>query len=301
MPVRPIRRIGISTGERLHDQVAASMLHSPYGPTPTNAIEDAHADLIVRDGDNVLAAFARGTTAHLVYGFENERAFADRFPAMFEKLLPKARRSLGADVARLRLWYAPGRPVIEPVLKRLSFAPVRDWIEFTLERGPRLPAASPRGVTYRDGGAGDINDLLRIDREAFPDAPTERDGMRRRLREEDAIVALAGKEMAGFCLYSMPEAGEGYIHIVAVDEAHRGRSIGAALTVRACRRLFAAGARRVALTTDDTNGAAIRLYMRLGFRQVRAGRDYARPTDPRAIARAKQRDQGMLIRFGGWR
>lgn len=301
MAVRPIRRIGVSAGARLHDQIAASLLQSPYGPTSTNAIETAHPDLIVRDGANVVAAFARGSTAHLVYGFENERAFADRFPAMFEKLLPKARRALGAKEARLRLSYAPGRPLIEPVLKRLSFAPVRDWIEFALERGGRLPAASPRGVTYRAGSATDIDDLLRIDRHAFPDTPMERDGMLARLRGEDAIIAMAGGTAAGFCLFSMPEPDEGYIHVVAVDDAHRRRGIGAALTLRACRRLFAAGARRVALTTDDANGAAIRLYVRLGFRQLRAGRDYARPTDPRAIARAKQRGQGTLIRFGGWR
>jgi len=301
MPVRPLRRIGISSGERLHDQVDAALFHSPYGATLTNEIEDEHPELIVRDGENVLAAFARGGTAHLVYGFENERAFADRFPAMFEKLLPKARRAIAPDDLRFRLAYAPARPLVEPVLKRLWFSPVRDWLGFTLERGAKLPAASPRGATFRDATAADIDELLRLDRGAFPDTPLTREGMLAALREGEAIMATVGKHAAGFCTFSMTSPLDGYIHVVAVDDAQRGRGIGTALTVRACKRQFAAGARRIELTTDDSNGAAIRMYLSLGFRQMSAGRDYTRPAHPKAIARLKRQSQGTLIRFGGWR
>jgi hypothetical protein len=41
--------------------------------------------------------------------------------------------------------------------------------------------------------------------------------------------------------------------------------------------------------------------VRLGFKQTTAGRDYTRPTDPRAITRIKKTSEGTLIRFGGWR
>jgi hypothetical protein len=43
------------------------------------------------------------------------------------------------------------------------------------------------------------------------------------------------------------------------------------------------------------------LYVRLGFKQTLAGRDYSRPTDPREIKAMKIAGEGTLIRFGGWR
>ena len=227
----------------------------------------------------------------------------DRFPAMFEKLLPRLRRALGSDGVRLRLGYAPARPLVEPMLKQLWFRPSRDWMTFSLARAAKLHAApAPRGVRFRDGGVDDVPELIRIDREAFPDTPILPGAMRARLQEEESvIVAVSGKEIAGFCIYSMPEPGAGWINVLAVGESHRGCGIGAALTVRAAKRLIADGAQNVELTTADDNGAAIRLYVRLGFKQTRAGRDYTRPTDPREIKAMKVAGEGTLIRFGGWR
>jgi ribosomal protein S18 acetylase RimI-like enzyme len=86
-----------------------------------------------------------------------------------------------------------------------------------------------------------------------------------------------------------------------VRDEYRGRGIGAALTVRAAKRLFAAGVARVGLTTDVDNGDAIRLYVRLGFKQTEAGRDYTRPVDAAAIEQLKTESQGTFIKFGGWR
>jgi ribosomal-protein-alanine N-acetyltransferase len=175
-------------------------------------------------------------------------------------------------------------------------------MEFSLARAAKLPAATPRGVRFRDATLDDLPQLLRIDRQSFPDMPIEADVMRQRLRdEESAILAIAGGDVAGFSMFYTPEEGAGWISVLAVGEEHRGCGIGAALAVRAARRLFAAGARNVGLTTEDDNGPAIRLYVRLGFRQTIAGRDYRRPTDPRAITEMKRAGEGTFIRFGGWR
>jgi hypothetical protein len=113
----------------------------------------------------------------LLYSFESDRAFADRFPPMFEQLLPRLRGKLGDGSLRLRLSYFPARPMVEPVLKRLSFAPVRDWFEFTLDRATKLPASpAPRGIRFREGGVADVAALLRIDRR-FP-VPMSPEGAR---------------------------------------------------------------------------------------------------------------------------
>jgi ribosomal protein S18 acetylase RimI-like enzyme len=301
MPVRELRRINPAVHESLFDRIKSKTLHQATQRPYVDALERSHPELIVEDGGNLLAAEATGG-AKLIYGFEHERAFVERFPRMFEKLLPKIRRAFNADNVRFRLSYAPARPLIEPVLKQHSFAPTRDWMEFSLARSTKLAAASPRGVRFRDATLDDLPELVRVDRESFPATPIPSEVMQARLKdEESAIVALAGKQVAGFCMYYAPEPGAGWISVLAVSEQYRGRGIGAALTVRAAKRLFAAGARDVGLTTDDGNGDAIRLYVRLGFRQTRAGRDYSRPTDPRVIADLKRAGEGTFIRFGGWR
>jgi ribosomal-protein-alanine N-acetyltransferase len=301
MPVRELRRIGPAAIDSLFDRMKAQTLHQTTHRPYVDALEREHPELIIEDGPNVLAAEWHGG-AKLIYGFEHERAFVERFPRMFEKLLPRIRRELRAESVRFRLTYAPARPLLEPLLKQLWFRPTRDWMEFTLTRTTKLTAPALRGVRFRDATLDDMTELVRIDRESFPDTPIPADAMLVRLRdEESAIVAMAGKLVAGFCMFYEPEPGAGWISVLAVGEAHRGRGIGAALTVRAAKRLFAAGAREVGLTTDDDNGDAIRLYVRLGFRQTHAGRDYSRPTNPRVIADLKRAGEGTFIRFGGWR
>lgn len=302
MPVRQIRRIGPVAGQSLHDRMQANPLHVVYWRRWMDVLERKHRDLIIEDGENILAAEGHGERK-LLYSFESDRAFADRFPPMFEQLLPRLRQKLGDGSLRLRLSYFPARPMVEPVLKRLSFVPVRDWFEFTLDRATKLPAApAPRGVRFREGGLADIAALLRVDRQCFPDTPMLPEGMRASIKQgEQALVAERGGEIVGFCLYSQPDPGEGFLHTVAVAEAHRGQGIGAALTTRACKRLVAEGARAVSLTTDQDNGSAIRLYRRLGFKQARAGRDYTRPTDPAEVEALQSAKRGTLIRFGGWR
>jgi ribosomal protein S18 acetylase RimI-like enzyme len=301
MPVQKLRRIGPIVGESLYDRMQAQTLQQVDWRRYLDDLERSAPELIIEDGGNILAASGCGTPS-LSYGFASDRAFAERFPEMFEKLLPKLRRMLGAENVRLRLSYAPARPIVEPVLKRLSFRPSRDWMEFSLARSTKLPAApAPRGVRFRDAGIDDTDALLRIDRECFPDTPIPASVFSERLRVERAIVAERGGEIAGFCLFEAPEPDAGWISVLAVAEEHRGEGLGAALTARAAKRLFADGVQSVGLTTDDDNGDAIRLYVRLGFKQTRAGRDYTRPTDPRAVKAEQQAREGTLIRFGGWR
>jgi ribosomal-protein-alanine N-acetyltransferase len=173
-----------------------------------------------------------------------------------------------------------------------------------LERSAKLPPATVPGVKFRAATEADVRDLARIDDEAFPNTPIGADAMRDRLTipRYETLVAMAGKEMAGFYMIEKPEEeGVGWISIIAVAPPHQGRGIGRALTIRAAKRVFALGGREAGLSTDEDNSAAIRLYVSLGFRQDRAGRDYSRPTDPKRIEQMRVAGEGTLIRFGGWR
>lgn len=68
----------------------------------------------------------------------------------------------------------------------------------------------------------------------------------------------------------------GLLHWVAVDPAHRGHGLGAALNLAALHDLRARGHREAYLNTNALLRAAVRLYERLGFRVERQSIVYRR-------------------------
>ncbi|MDQ2813604.1 MAG: GNAT family N-acetyltransferase [Actinomycetota bacterium] len=83
------------------------------------------------------------------------------------------------------------------------------------------------------------------------------------------LVARVDGEIAGaltLVMFPIPTGSRAWIEDVVVDEAARGRGVGAALTTEAVRLARADGARTVDLTSRPSRPAANRLYERLGFR-----------------------------------
>ena len=62
-------------------------------------------------------------------------------------------------------------------------------------------------------------------------------------------------------------AGEktGRLHMVAADETHRGKGLGAPLCARVINYLYDNGMEKIMLTTDDFRVPAIKIYIKLGF------------------------------------
>jgi len=81
------------------------------------------------------------------------------------------------------------------------------------------------------------------------------------------IARVDGQIMGTLTLitFPIPTGMRAWIEDVVVDEAARGRGVGAALTSEAVRLAQAAGARTVDLTSRPSREAANRLYQRLGF------------------------------------
>ena len=300
MALKKPRRIDVAAGDTLYDEITSHVLSEAWGRAEIEQATREHPDLVVRRGGDVLLAVESGG---LAYGFEDQSAFIDEFAGMFQALMARVRRELDLDTVRFRLTHHPARPVVEPVLRNLWFTPLRSWLGFSLSRKSTLPRiGAVKGVVFRDGSVNDLDEMARIDRECFPDTPLPAAAVRRAIeRGEHVIVAEAGGGVAGYVLFRRIDDEEGYIWVLAVERDYGERGIGAALTTRAAKRLFADGVGHVDLKTEDGNSDAIRLYRRLGFRQTTAGRDYSRPVDPRAISRIKKTSEGTLIRFGGWR
>lgn len=302
MPIRQFRRLEVPTSQSLHERLSREALSYAWSPREVNPIPHEHPELVIERDGNLLAAFSGGL-ARLAYSYTSDSVFVDLFPPMFEQLLPRIRKTLGADTVRFRLALGSSRMAVEPVLRKLSFKPQRPWLTFALEkRGAKLKSAPPKGIAFRPGGVGDIGAIVRIDREAFPDTPMLESAYRHHLvRGDELLLAIAGTEVVGFALYSYDGAEEGYLSSLAVADAYRGRGIGPALVSRAAKWAFTQGAAHVALRTEEDNSTAIRVYRALDFKHTGSGNDYERPTDPRVIAALKKSGEGTLIRFGGWR
>ena len=66
--------------------------------------------------------------------------------------------------------------------------------------------------------------------------------------------------------FRVPTGVRAWIEDVVVDDAARGRGVGAALVMAAIAKAEAAGSRTVDLTSRPSREAANRLYRRLGFK-----------------------------------
>ncbi len=301
MPVRPLRRLEAPTAS-FHARLSREALSYAWAPAEVNDLPHKQPELVIERDGNLLTAFAGARQSCLAYSYGSDAEFVDLFPEMFAQLLPRIRKVHGTDTVRFRLALGSSRMAVEPVLKKLSFKPQRPWLVFVLEKRGAVKPATPKGIAFRAGGAADIDAIVRIDREAFPDTPMPEGAYRHHLaRGDELLLAAAGADVVGFTLFSYNGADEGYLSSLAVADAYRGRGIGPALVSRVAKWAFAQGADHLALRTEEDNSTAIGVYRALGFKHAGSGTDYERPTDPRVIAAMKKAGEGTLIRFGGWR
>jgi ribosomal protein S18 acetylase RimI-like enzyme len=83
-------------------------------------------------------------------------------------------------------------------------------------------------------------------------------------RDTDTGIIVGSLTLA---LYRIPTGLQARIEDVVVDDAARGKGIGADLTHAAINRARDLGAKSVGLTSRPSREAANRLYRRLGFEQ----------------------------------
>jgi ribosomal protein S18 acetylase RimI-like enzyme len=86
-------------------------------------------------------------------------------------------------------------------------------------------------------------------------------------RSREVYVAVDGRRPVGFIVVAMQGSFKGYIQIVAVDAAERGRGVGGALMDFAEKRILAETP-NVFICVSSFNPGARRLYESRGFRLV---------------------------------
>ena len=177
-------------------------------------------------------------------------------------------RDLGAAVILVVEMAETRRPRF---YERAGLRPLERVVTYQLDVAPRKGA--PRRLGFDRVGPTDhaaMADLLRLDHAAFP-------WLWRNSAEEFAAYA----ETAGVRLFLARELGRpvayvgvtsfpdwGHLDRIAVDPGAQGRGLGRAALAFAVTALAQAGARRVALSTQETNVRSQRLYERFGFRRT---------------------------------
>lgn len=201
------------------------------------------------------------------------------------------------------LWAHGGGSNAARLAASAGFLPVRTLWRMTRPlagpASPQLPHPDlPDGVTLRAFLPGaDEAAWLELNREAFTDLPDQQAWTGADLA---ARIAQPWFDPAGFLLAhdrdgvlvgfhwtkvhvagdEHPEAAIGEVYVVGVAPAARGRGLGRALTLAGLHHLRGQGLGQAMLYVDSANGAAISLYLSLGFAFKDAHTRYHRPAAP---------------------
>lgn len=125
-----------------------------------------------------------------------------------------------------------------------------------------------RPLTMRGVTEADLPELVRVDREAFPEEPYPYFVLRQLydLHGDRLLVLDDGERLHGYVLFPVSSDGhQGWIMSLGVTRDQRGRGLGRWLMMEVLRRLRAEGVRQVRLTVEPANAAAIMLYRSIGF------------------------------------
>jgi ribosomal-protein-alanine N-acetyltransferase len=125
-------------------------------------------------------------------------------------------------------------------------------------------------------GDGDLDGVLDVESESFTN-PWTRDMYAWELQNRAVchiyVVRTPDCPVAGFCAFWLV-FDEIHVNNIAIRPAFRGQGIGTALMHHVLAEGRALGARRATLEVRASNGAARRMYERLGFAVAGTRRDY---------------------------
>jgi mycothiol synthase len=207
----------------------------------------------------------------------------------------RALQQLAASEARLPGWIMTYHEDTElaaiGLFERRGFVPVRYY--FQLQRPldePILDVQVPEGVTLRTPTAADAEAVRLAKNDSFQDhwgsLPMNEEQWGRlwnspAFRPDLSVIAVTESgEVAGLVLTEVVEAdwpgqgfSSGYIELVGVPRAHRGKRIAPAMLTEALRLIGAAGLDKAVLDVDSESlTGAVELYERVGFRQASRSR-----------------------------
>ena len=139
----------------------------------------------------------------------------------------------------------------------------------------------------------DLDEVLVIERDSFPTAWT-RDNFGFEIRSNpfarNVVVRREGRIVAYACVWVVGD--EMKINNIAVHPAWRRRGLGSELLRHLLARGRVEGCGEAELEVRPSNLAALRLYERHGFREVRRRKGYYQDTREDAVVMTARLDRG---------
>jgi mycothiol synthase len=233
------------------------LLHAPDGRLAASSLARVRLDRMFADSYVHPDFKGRGLGSFLI-----DRA---------EALAPK----LGPDWVRVSA--LAGDREARELLERRGYTTIRRFYRMLIDLdGPPPAPAWPEGITVSSFRPGEERTYHEVHEESFEDhwdheSRTFEEWSRRTLEGETSdpsllFLARAGGEPVGVVFCSR-KFGRGWVDVLGVRRAWRGRGIGAALLRHGFAVLYERGERHVALGVDaESPTGATRLYEREGMR-----------------------------------
>lgn len=223
-----------------------------------------------------------------------------RFPADVRTLDAEAAALLLAEAEQIgrereadvvRSFVQGDDPVLRPVLEEAGWRPIRYSFQMQIDLDGELPAPEwPDGLTPRNLRRGEEERVYEAHMAAFADHWEHhrytfedwRDFNVGRHSFDPSLWWLVdeGDELAAISLNAWHFSGDphfGWVHVLGVRPQWRKRGLATALLCHSFRDFQARGATRVGLGVDGENTTgAVRLYEKVGMRQVRRNDTYER-------------------------
>lgn len=155
--------------------------------------------------------------------------------------------------------------------KSLGMSVLEDIIVYdrALPRRMDPPAEDLRFERFKGRSAEELARLLELDHQAFPWLWWNSEEEFRDYLSAPGVSLQVGMNDEGIACYIGTTGLRNWGHLdrIAVDPRYQGRGYGRRALEQAMRTLIAAGSRRIALSTQLTNGVSRALYDSFGFRR----------------------------------
>lgn len=207
-------------------------------------------------------------------------------PGHWEVFLDWAeQRARSAGIPQVRVGFPVGHE-LEGIVEQRGYHHLRSTFRMEIELTERPPAVKVDISTYRDEDREPLRELMN---DAFSQNPFSHHVNESNFQEfflrsrgfdpELWFLTRDSGELVGYSL-AFPERGGdtslGWVANLGVRASHRRRGLGEALLRHSFRALYDRGMRRVGLGVDaDNPTGALRLYERVGMRQVRRNDSWA--------------------------
>jgi ribosomal-protein-alanine N-acetyltransferase len=135
-------------------------------------------------------------------------------------------------------------------------------LNISKNKGPLLTASNTKGKSppkIRTYGKEDINQILEIERQAFPKTAYPKAAFLSYAKRfpDHFVVVEYGEDILGYMIFDT----DGHIHSMAVKPTHRRQGLGTMLFMHAARR----AKKRLWLEVRSQNKGAIAFYKRMGM------------------------------------